>query len=103
MAGEQNGVHMNIDATTTAMTGVGSAGDNFGQKWSSAVANGTGGIGQGPMGQGFLAGFSPGEQRLNEEATRIAGAVRKLAEAGELCVQDYQAADTKGAESLRRE
>ncbi|MBK1786943.1 hypothetical protein [Prauserella cavernicola] len=99
MAG-QDGVHMDTDGATSAMTGVGDAGSNFQSKWSAAVSGGTGGVGQGPMGAGFLAGFAPGEQRLNDEAARIAEAAQKLAEAGRLAVQDYLDADARGGQSF---
>lgn len=93
---------MDTSATTSAMTGVGDAGGRFQSGWSAAVASGTAGIGQGPMGARFLAEFAPAEQRLNEEAARIARGVRELAEAGHLAVRGYLAADARGGEAFRR-
>lgn len=93
---------MDTAATASAMAGVRDAGARFQADWSAAVAAGTAGVGQGPLGARFLAQFAPAERQLNEEAARIARGIQELADAGELAVRDYLAADARGGDAFRQ-
>lgn len=94
-------VDMDSDGVRTAMTGLENTGSTFHSAWSTATAAGAGGLGQGPMGAAFLAGFNPGVQRLGDEAARIAQRIRETADAGYDAVVHYRDADTNAERVFR--
>lgn len=93
-------IDMDTDGVATTMNGVASTGGAFRSGWSAATATGTGGLGQGPLGAAFLAGFTPGAQRLTDDAAAIARHIGQVADAGHSAVAGYRAADGAGADAF---
>lgn len=102
MTNPSDGAHMEPDAVIGMAAGVRSAAETFHSGFTSATASGTRGLGQGPMGAAFLAGFTPGVQSLNEKATTFVQGAGELADGAHLSAREYDAADTRARDAVRQ-
>ncbi|WP_328605802.1 hypothetical protein OG943_38335 [Amycolatopsis sp. NBC_00345] len=97
------GMHMDTGGTTGAMSSLASADAAVEQAWSSARGqiDGIGGqLGQGPLGQAFMAGYRPAVTQIDQTVQTTVTAGMKLAQAGRQSIADYVRADNQAASSF---
>ncbi|SDK01803.1 Excreted virulence factor EspC, type VII ESX diderm [Lentzea albidocapillata subsp. violacea] len=102
MTNPGDGADMEPDAVIGTAAGVRSAADTFHSGFRSATAAGTRGLGQGPMGAAFLAGFNPGVESLNEKATQFVQGAGAIADGMHVSAREYDAADTRARDAVRQ-
>ncbi len=102
MTNPSDGADMEPDAVIGTAAGVRNAADTFHSGFISATASGTRGLGQGPMGAAFLAGFNPGVQSLNEKATKFVQGAGDIADGMHVSAREYDAADTRAHDAVQQ-
>ncbi|MEV6964111.1 hypothetical protein AB0M47_03270 [Hamadaea sp. NPDC051192] len=87
-------VDMYPDETTTQLARVHTVGADFGRAWAKALEriNSPGKIGNGGMGQSFMAGYAADKETLVTAAGSVRGVYQALANNGYQGVQLYQGA-----------
>jgi hypothetical protein len=97
------GLHMDTGGTTGAMSSLASADAAVEQAWSGARGqiDGIGGqLGQGTLGQAFMAGYRPAVTQIDQTVQQTVTAGMKLAQAGHESIADYVRADNQAASSF---
>ncbi|MEV0272616.1 hypothetical protein AB0H43_27885 [Hamadaea sp. NPDC050747] len=87
-------VDMYPEETTTQFARVHTAGADFGRAWATALdrISNPGKVGNGSMGQAFLAGYAEDKETLVTAAGQVRGIYQTLANNGYQAVQLYQGA-----------
>lgn len=101
--GDSGGMRMETDATTQVMAALAKAGTAILKGWTQSrqtIAGMEGRLGQGPMGQAFMAAYKPAANGLDPQVQSCAAAPLALADAGHRSAADYELADEIARDSF---
>jgi len=92
-----DGLSMDTEATSTALTQLGTAGSALQEGWataSSSIESFGGRLGMGPLGQAFAQGYRPAVEAVSTAMAKITPVPGQLAQAGQQHVANYGQVDS---------